>query len=56
MVGYIRGHGPRLGKKKCRGDKIISQRNGGKQIRDDKTRRRKRGGDEEEVPCLRFVL
>lgn len=36
----IRGHGPRLGKKKCRGDKIISQRNGGKQIRDDKTRRR----------------
>ncbi|KAB0339504.1 hypothetical protein FD754_023867 [Muntiacus muntjak] len=33
---------------KCRRDKIVSQRNGGKQIREDKTRKRKRGGDEEE--------
>lgn len=56
LVEFIRGHGPRLGKKKCRGDKIISQRNGGKQIREDKTRWRKRGGDKEEVSCLRFVL
>lgn len=42
--------------KKHRGVTILSQRMGVEQIKEDKTRRRKRGGDEEEVVCLRFVL
>ena len=45
LVGFIKDHGPRLGKKKWRGDKVISQRNGGKQIRED----RPEGGREEEM-------